>query len=167
MEYHKAFAREDGKVQIRCPVCMAVKEIPNSRLPSKHRFPVRCRCGTIFKIQIESRKSFRKDVDLDCRVILPEQNHRWGNTLNESHETKITPINCRITNIPLGGIRLKIDGQIRLHEDDQIIAKFNLDNSASTELVKQAIVKKIHGNDVSCKFLEHEHNDKNLRFYFL
>jgi hypothetical protein len=167
MEYYKFFVREDGTVNMRCPVCTVDKVVPYDKLPRQHRLTVKCQCGSVFKAQIELRKSFRKDVNFNGLIQLLKQGNRPGQILNESHDIKSKPINCRITNISLGGIGLTVNENVKLHENDLILAKFNLDNSATTRIEKQAVVRRVKDNSVGCEFIKTDDNDKALKFYFL
>lgn len=164
---HKVFIREDGTVHIRCPKCMNVKVVPYDKIPRRHRLKVKCKCGTVFNVHIELRKSFRKDVNFEGIFLFIDQDLRWGKMLSESIETKIKPINCRVINISLGGVCLSVKENVEINENDRILIKFELDNSASTRIEKTAIVKKIKDSTISCEFDESAHNDKDLRFYFL
>lgn len=137
MVYSKAFPLKDGTVYMRCPVCKVVKNIPHDKLPLNRKFSVKCNCGTVFKVQIESRKTYRKDIDFDCIIQLMEQDNYRGKDQSESHETKIKPLKCRIINLSLGGLGLKVVENIRLNKDDRILVKFNFDNPASTRIEKK------------------------------
>lgn len=164
---HKVLLREDRTVHIRCPLCMSVRDVPYDKLPHRHKLTVKCKCGYAFNVKIELRKSYRKDVNFEGTFLFMYQDLRWGKMLSESIETKIKPINCRITNISLGGVCITVKKNIVINENDRILIRFNLDNSASTKVEKTAIVKKIKEGTISCEFDEPTHNDKDLKFYFL
>ncbi len=167
MEFQKVFTRDDGTVLIRCPDCMTEKIISSQRIPGKNRVKVKCTCGTVFGIQCEFRKKYRKQVNIAGLLLKFSQDPRWGKTLSESHETNIKPINCQICDISFGGIGLKVFDKINIQEKDTILVKFNLDNTASTRMEKKAIVRVKRGNYLGCEFSDTDKNDRALGFYFL
>jgi len=167
MEFQKVFLRDDGTISIRCPACMTEKNIPSQKIPGKHKFKVKCSCDSIFGVQYESRKKYRKQVTLDGTLFKPEKNLRWGKTLSESQETKINPINCQICNISLWGIGLNILDKVKMEEGDLLLVRFTLDNSASTEIEKKIIVRVVKDTYIGCEFFDSDKNDKTLGFYFL
>ena len=167
MEYQKAYIKDKGPVPIRCPACMTEKELPYQKIAGKHKFKVKCTCGSVFGIQCEYRGKYRKEVNLDGIVLMPSQNLKWGKTLSESQETKIKPINCRIFNISLGGIGLRLQSKLEIEEGDLMLVRFTLDNSASTEMEKKVIVRAVKDTYIGCEFFEADKNDTTLAFYFL
>ena len=167
MEFQKLFLRNEGMTAIRCPACMFEKDISPKKISGKYKFKVKCTCGSIFGVQCESREKYRKQVSLNGIILKPGQNLKWGKTLSESQETRIKPINCQICNISLGGLGLKIHDMIKIEEGDFILVRFNLDNSASTEIEKKVIVRAVKDSYIGCKFMDTDKNDTTLRFYLL
>ncbi|MFC1531906.1 PilZ domain-containing protein [Thermodesulfobacteriota bacterium] len=167
MEFQKVYFRDEGMISIRCPACMIEKDIPSQKISGKHKFKVKCTCGSTFGVQCESRKKYRKQVNLDATLFKPEQNLRWGKTLSESQETNIKPANCQVCNISFGGIGLKILEKIEIEEGDLILVRFTLDNSASTEMEKKVIVRVVKDTYVGCEFFDSDKNDTTLGFYLL
>ena len=167
MEFQKVYLRDKEEITVRCPACMMEKTIPSEKISGKHKFKVKCTCGSIFGVQRESRKKYRKQVDLHGILLKPDQKLRWGRTLSESQETRIKPINCRVCNISLGGIGVKLQEKVEIEEGDLMLARFTLDNSASTELEKKVIVRVVKDNYIGCEFFDTDKNDTTLGFYFL
>ena len=167
MEFQRVFLRDDGTIRISCPDCKIPRAIITRKVFGKHRFKVKCTCGLVFGVQCEFRGKFRKDVDLYGIILTPGQDIRWGKTLNESQETHIAPINCRVRNISLGGVGLKIFSMVDIAVGDPIMIKFTLDNSTFSEIEKKAIVRGIKDTFIGCEFLDAEKNDPQLGFYLL
>ena len=170
MEFQKVYPGDEGSIIVRCPVCMAERDIPPLKIPKRHRFKVRCACDFIFGVQYELRKKYRKQVSFGGILLKPDQNLKWGKTLSESQETRIKKTNCRICNLSMGGLGLEI---LDKHEIDEIkegdilLVKFVLDNSASTNMEKKVIVRVVNGAYIGCEFFDTDKNDTVLKFYFL
>lgn len=169
MEYQKVFLREDYTIKIRCPYCMREKIVPFEKLPGKLKLKVRCKCTRKFGVQIEMRKKYRKEVDLTGIFLKTHYDHddKWRRTLSESQLSGIKPMNCKVSNLSLQGIGLIIPENVKIAEDDHLIIKFTLDNSASTQVEKEAIVKSVIDNRVGCQFIDDGNIDPDLGFYFL
>ncbi|MBW1763234.1 MAG: PilZ domain-containing protein [Deltaproteobacteria bacterium] len=167
MEFQKAFIRDDGTIRVNCPDCKAQRSIITQKVFGKHQFKVKCTCGSVFGIQCEFREKFRKDVDLNGVILKPSENLRWGKTLNESQQTQIDPINCKVRNISIGGVGLKTFSMVDIAVGDPIMVKFTLDNTASSEIEKKAIVRGIRETFIGCEFLDADKNDPKLGFYLL
>jgi len=167
MEFQKVFLRDEGTIRVSCPDCKTKRSIITRKIFGKHRFKVKCACGAVFGVQCEFRGKFRKKVDLDGIILTPGQDTRWGRTLSESQETRIAPINCMVRNISLGGVGLKTFSMVDIAVGDPIMIKFNLDNSASSEIEKKGIVRGIKDTFIGCEFLDAEKNDPQLGFYLL
>ena len=170
MEYQKVFPRDDDSIVVRCPSCMSERKISSNKIPNSYRFNIRCTCNSVFGVQFESRKKYRKDVNLHGVFLKPDQDAKWGKTLNESLETRIKKTNCMITNISMGGIGIKILDNLEavdVKKGDVLLVKFNLDNSANTEMEKMVKIKVIKNGYLGCQFTEEQKNDTVLKFYFL
>lgn len=171
MDFQKVFRREDQSILIKCPFCMEERNIDPEKVPQKYRFKVKCKCGSVYGIQLEGRTKFRKEVNLEGVILRPEQSDKWGKMLHESMETKIKKITCQITDISMGGIGIKVldstevIGEIK--EGDGLIVKFTLDNSAETEMDTMVKVKTVRGDYLGCEFSEADKKDTKLKFYFL
>jgi len=146
---------------------MHEKVVPFQNLSGKHRIKLRCKCKSVFGVQVEMRKKFRKEVHLDGRFINHYQDKRWGKTLSESQLTNIKPINCKVINLSLKGIAFLIPENVKVEERDHITITFILDNSASTQVEKETIVKSVIGTRVGCEFIDSDRGDSTLGFYFL
>ena len=72
-----------------------------------------------------------------------------------------------MTNLLLKGIPLLIPENVKLEEGDHITITFILDNSASTQVEKETIVKSVIGTRIGCEFIDSDSGDSTLGFYFL
>jgi hypothetical protein len=169
MDYQKVFLGEDYTVRIRCPYCMHERILPFEKLPRKLKFKVRCKCTGKFGVQIEMRKKYRKEVDLTGIFLKTHYDHddKWRRTLSESQLSGIKPMNCKVRDLSLRGIGLEIPENVKIEQEDHLVIKFTLDNSASTQVEKEAIVKSVIDNRIGCEFKDDGNIDPDLGFYFL
>ena len=56
---------------------------------------------------------------------------------------------------------------INLNENDLIILRFTLDNSASSQIEKKAIVRSVKKNYAGCEFFGVDDYDRTIKFYLL
>ena len=64
----------------------------------------------------------------------------------------------------------RVSGRIsslKVEEGDHVTIKFTLDNSAATQVEKDAIVKSVINTRIGCEFLDSDRGDATLGFYFL
>ena len=169
MEYQKVFLGQNYTIKIRCPYCLNEVVLPFEKIPKKLKFKVRCKCTKKFGVQVEMRKKFRKEVDLSGIFLKTyrDTEDKWRKTLSESQLSGIKPMNCKVMNLSLRGIGLVIPENVKIEEEDHLVIKFTLDNSASTQIEKEAIVKSVIDNRIGCEFIDDGNIDPHLGFYFL
>jgi hypothetical protein len=167
MNAQKVFINDDGNTVIRCPKCGLEREIPVQKLAGKHSLKVKCRCSALFSIEVELRKRYRKDTNLDGFLQKLYLTDVSGRMLYESETTNIKVLNCKIVNISKAGLGVTIMGPHTIEKGDHIKAKFTLDNSARTEIEKKALVKWVKDSELGCEFLDEDKEDKTIAFYLL
>jgi hypothetical protein len=167
MDYKKVFIEDDGKVRITCPECNHAQIVPAKKLQNKHRLKVKCRCTSVFGIQVEFRKKFRKESNLDGFFHKIYLGDLQGETLNESETTHIKAVNCRILDISKEGLGLGLLGEHRIETGDTLKVTFTLDNSADSKIEKKVVVRWVQNNRAGCEFLYTEKEDKMISFYLL
>lgn len=164
----KKFVGKDAAVKLSCPECHDVKNVPVSALKNRFDFKAKCPCGTIFRVQLEFRKRFRKQTEFPgyYEKVTPET--LWGNTRWEtiSHDAAI--INCRVGNLSSHGLGLHIaDADHPIVKDDLLKVVFILDNSAGTVIEKKSVVRSVAGDYIGCEFTDEEKDDTKIGFYLL
>lgn len=167
MEFQKVFLRKDVTAVIQCSNCRKTKVVSAIKLIGKHRFKVKCSCGSVFGVELDFRQTYRKKADLDGYVVKLFSGKRQPQLLYESKTTDSNPLNCKIINISRNGISLTTVDKHGIGIGDDIKVKFTLDNSASTEIEKKAHVKWVKDNYIGCEFFETYKHDVTLAFYFL
>jgi hypothetical protein len=65
MKTHKVFVRSDDNAVITCCNCCRQKILPVSSYKGrKSRVKIKCGCNTVFTVDLEFRKKFRKKTNL-------------------------------------------------------------------------------------------------------
>jgi c-di-GMP-binding flagellar brake protein YcgR len=102
--------------------------------------------------QREKRRNLRKETNLEGNY--------WKHA---SYGIYGKPEKTTVVNLSTGGCCIRVSDGHDLHRNDSITLIFKLDNPEQTKIQKEAVVCRIDGNDVSCKF-SFEH-DKDIWFY--
>jgi hypothetical protein len=139
---------------LKCPSCEKVKQSKVDKFKgARHVLKVRCSCGIYFLVNLEFRKTYRKETNLTGKyTLLPE----------EIHQGRIV-----ITNISKGGVGLQIPGVHKLKEGDNLQVQFVLDDVHSSEIDKKVVVRLVEGEHVGCEFAEASSHDKAIGFYLM
>lgn len=151
-EYKKTFVREGGEATIVCPKCFKSRDAkvthPTNKKPN---FKVKCTCTHTFKIQLEFRKSYRKDTLLVGHYTLESPARAGGTT--------------EIINLSETGLCFKVRGVHNIKEGNHGLVEFTLDNRKRTEMTKHFIVRNVSANNIGCEFLDQQAFERELGFY--
>lgn len=148
----KVFIKADNIVRINCPACSFSKHITLDQFKTRHhQLKIRCKCGHIFKIELEFRKHPRRATELDgiYKILGPEKNG-WQ---------------ASIVNLSEGGACLELRGRHSVRVGDRGALTFTLDNTKNTVITKEAIVKSVDGNRIGCQFIQDRAYSKELGYY--
>lgn len=166
MAKHKLFVGPDNKVTVRCPDCFNSKIVSlKSLFPRKHMVKVRCQCGTAFSIDLEFRKTSRKNTDLQGFYQVPTAENEWGRLPDLSLQTHLRRVNCTIRNISMNGLGFTTLSNSSIKVGDALTVKFILDATADIKIEKNIIVRSVQDNYVGCEFVEAERPDATLGFH--
>jgi hypothetical protein len=147
----KFFVNDADQVMIVCPKCGFTKTIDTTNYKkTQKRLKAKCKCGEVFKFVLEFRKHYRKDVRLPGEYTV-RQSHEKGEII--------------IRNLSLTGIRFSCLRPPRISADDILDLKFNLDNTARTEIRRSAKVKWVDDREIGAQYIEPKLFEKDLTFY--
>lgn len=164
----KKFVGKDAAVKLSCPECHGIKTVPVAALKNKFDFKAKCPCGTIFRVQLEFRKRFRKQTEFEGYYEKVTPATQWGNTCWETISHDAANINCRVGNLSSHGLGLIVaDPSHPIVKDDILKVLFILDNSAQTVIEKKAEVRSVTGAYIGCEFTDDEKDDTKIGFYLL
>ncbi len=151
---YKAFVKADDEAMIVCPECDSAKAISVSQFRHRlHLIKVKCRCGHLYKVQLEFRRHFRKDTDLEGTYELKPPAVGGGK--------------IRIKNLSLDGACFEVRGIHDLKIGQQGSLVFALDNRQETVLFKTVIIRTVMENRIGCEFVQDRAFEKELGFYLL
>ena len=154
MKIMKVFVNQDDKALLLCPHCgtrrkVNVEKFKNRKEPLK----VRCRCQSAFNVQLESRRSSRKETySQGYYRKLPEDNE-WGKIL--------------IRNVSRLGIGFVTLTTHNVKSGDQIRITLTSDNVNQGDIDKDATVKFVKDKYLGCEFTEPLHLEEALPFHLM
>jgi len=154
MEPQKAFVREDGTTVLKCPHCRHARTVSVAKLKEKKKIlKIKCSCQKSYSVSLEQRKIYRKNTELNGRFVnLSLDNDRGSMVVND---------------ISMGGLGFTVTGRNRVETDHDLEVTFTLDDSHSSVISKQVIVRIVRKNFVGCEFRHAHEYDKALGFYLM
>jgi hypothetical protein len=154
----KAFIDGEGKAVIKCPECHEVRRVDvtgYAKLERFVRFNVKCPCSHTYKVVLERREYFRRQVQLTGMCLI--QNGAQG-------------VDVYIRDLSRKGLRIELmkDAEITLGE--KVMVEFRLDDEKRTLIRKDAVVRSMRGFHIGLEFFSidpHNVYDKALGFYLM
>jgi len=147
----KFYVNDTNKTTIVCPKCGYAKVIDTSNFKAtQKRLKANCKCGEVFKFTLEFRKHYRKDVRLPGEYSIPRSREKGEIVVH---------------NLSLSGVQFTCFRQHQILPDDTLELKFNLDNSARTEIRRSAKVMWVRERDVGVQFIGQKSSERDLSFY--
>ena len=102
------------KINIRCLACRRVQSVMAADLKFKqHVIKVSCPCSHSFVVNLEYRKSYRKQFNI-------------AGSYRKIHESIEKEKSCTVINISTGGIGLTITNDNTIQIDDELIVYFRI-----------------------------------------
>jgi hypothetical protein len=148
-----AHIRDNGMATLICPACGSIRQIAADKFRHRsHTITVRCICQQVFKILLDFRRHYRKNVSLTGSYEITRPGGVGGGLM-------------QIHNISRGGLGFTISGQHRIAKDQELRIEFQLNDKKKTVLKKQVVVKAVQQNTVGCQFKCGDEMDKALGFF--
>ena len=111
-----------------------------------------CVCGYDSEVNIEFRKFFRKDTELEGIYYRTTPEGHWGKMI--------------VRNLSVLGCRFEMIRKDPLAAGEEIKMQFTLDNPRKSIIKKKAIISEVVGSSVGCRFSEPPgYIDSELGFY--
>lgn len=159
----KVYANENDEAVIICNHCNKKKKVNVSSLKESRRyFSVTCPCGYSFKVSIERRKYYRKDV------------HLWGeyskcvNLKGSYNYIKAAQQNfdIMVKDLSMTGLRFQCPDGLNLAVGDVIQVRFHLDNAPRSVIAREAVIRWANNVSAAGEFCD-KVDDQALAFYLL
>jgi len=161
----KLFVNESNIIKLRCPNCLEKKQIPASVLKNKYKFRGKCKCQSVIEVELEYRKSFRKETNVDGYYSYNLEELQNVKVYDDVVAIKLNSMNCKIINISTYGLRLKSFPPHNIKNDDIIYIIFQL--SAGTIIEKKVVVRNVQDDYIGCEFIDVQEEDKEVGYYLL
>lgn len=148
----KSYVDDEGSAVIICPDCFRKRTVPVDKFRGKQStVKVRCSCSHLFHVNLEFRRHYRKNTNLDSKYQIKPPANSGGI--------------CEINNLSLSGLSFTVRGIHDIQIGQLGTIEFTLDNRKQTELFKHVIVRNVIGNKIGCEFLDQQAFERELGFY--
>lgn len=148
----KSFVKAGDEATITCPQCNSAKVISVRQFRQRlHRLIVKCRCGYPFKVQLEFRRHYRKETEIQGSY--------------NSVPPAISGGKAKVINLSLSGACFELRGMHDLKIGHKGVLIFTLDNRKETVLTKNVLIRTVNGTRIGVEFVEDCAYDKELGFY--
>lgn len=145
--------KPDNTAAITCPTCNKMINMRASSLQQGGRrsFRAKCSCKSVFRVQLDSRKYYRKSVNLQGNYMII-MGGQGGGTMS-------------IDNISMGGVGFTVSGAHQLKTGQSLKLDFELNDKHRTTISKKVKVKSVNENAIGCEYARGETVNKALGFF--
>jgi len=161
LERQPVFSRDDGLVLVTCSRCGSRESLPIAQLDKLgNAIGVTCPCRNQFVAVLEKRRSVRKQVQLEGYFSV-------SGDLNPTADEGSIWGPMMVIDISKFGLRFSSEKAHLIHPGDQLMVRFNLDNTNQALIHKPVKVISVSGFEVGCQFQGEDSYDITLGFYFM
>ena len=142
----KIFLTKSGKAEIVCPECGKIKMVGFQKfvnMDKEIKLKVTCKCSHVFPVILERRKYIRKQVEFQGGLINGNKNY-----------------SINVIDISRMGLKIRTEEVLDLNLDDKVVVEFILDDTGSSKVSKDVIIRKIDKEYIGAEFLSQSHYDK-------
>jgi c-di-GMP-binding flagellar brake protein YcgR len=155
----KVFVTENNMAVFECPQCNKAKRVDVSRYKDMRqvvRIKVKCPCGHIFKVVLERRRHYRKDVNFPGTYthVLPDYREDKGG--------------ITVKDLSSSGVKIKLNVKKDFKIGDILSVEFNLNDKQRSSIKKEAVIRKISNPYLGLEFNSvdsSDPSDKAIGFY--
>lgn len=148
----KAFVNEEGQATLVCPHCSSVKNVSVGQFRERqHKLKVRCSCSTVFTVNLDFRRCFRKPTKLEGIYDMIPPAVGGGKVL--------------VANLSIDGACFEVAGLHKLSIGQKGHINFTLDDRKMTRLKREFVIRMVSGNAIGCEFKKTLAFEKELGFY--
>ena len=147
----KVYVDDTNQATIICPKCGLKKNADVTNFKNTHKsLKAKCRCGEVFRVDLEFRKYYRKKVRLHGEYFVQGKDEK-GEII--------------IEDISANGIRFASLKPHYIFRNDTVELKFTLDNSMRTEIQKIIKIIWIIDRNVGAQYIDPKSLEKDLGLY--
>jgi hypothetical protein len=145
------YVNVENQADITCPKCKNTRTIDVTRYKGLHKpLKIKCVCGWIFQAVIETRKFYRKYVNLQGY---------YAKVGNQNYGTMV------VENLSMSGIGFRIKIKHYIKAGDRLTVRVVLDDKRKTEIVKDIVVRQVEDSFIGGEFCHMEAFYKELGWY--
>jgi hypothetical protein len=149
----KVFVNQDNCLTFTCPTCSKPASIKVDNLKQKvSPLKVRCACKTIFSLDIDYRRYFRKQTN-------------FSGTYRSIQPHSIREDDILIVNISMEGIGFRVFTGQNIKVGHKLELKFHLDDKKKTPLRKEVDVVNVDNDFIGCRFAGNQTFEQALGYY--
>lgn len=146
----RMYVDQTNQIKIVCPKCGLEKNINVFKFKNTHkRLKANCKCGEVFRLALNFRKHFRKDVMLSGEYFIRGKDVRDD---------------IFIKDVSMTGINFVTYKEHDFSIDDTVELKLALDDEAEPEIRASVKIKWFNGRDVGAQFDKPKLLEKDLGF---
>jgi hypothetical protein len=135
----------------KCRCIEFEKNVDVSNFKDTHkRLKAKCRCGEVFRVELEFRRYYRKKVRLPGEYFVQEKEEK-GEIL--------------IEDISMTGIRFSTLKPFNISRNDSVELKFTLDNQKKTEIHTLVKIIWIADRNIGAQYIDLNRFKQDLVFY--
>jgi len=154
MAPQKVFVRADNSTVVKCPFCSHARTVSVEKFKDKKKIiKIKCSCRKSYLVSLELRKMYRKSTNLKGSFINCSLNNEIGMMI--------------VKDVSMGGIGFEVVGGNRIEKEHELEVTFTLDDTHSSVIKKQVVVRIVNNNYVGCEFTHAHEYSKALGFYLL
>ena len=152
LEPLKTFVKEDGTTVLKCPHCRYARTVSVIKFIGKQKvINVKCSCMKSYSVKLIQRKMYRKSTNLKGNYTNLSLNNELGMMI--------------VKDVSMGGIGFEVIGGNRIKKEHELMVTFTLDDTHSSVIKKQVVVRNVRDKFVGCEFLHANEYSKALGFY--
>lgn len=149
----EVYVNQDNCINFTCPACSKPASIKVESLKKKIRpLKVRCACKTIFSLDIDYRRFYRKQTNI-------------SGTYRSIQPHSIREEDILIVNLSREGIGFRVFTGHKIKAGNKLELKFHLDDKKNTSLKKDVDVLSVDSDFIGCRFADNEIFDQALGYY--
>ena len=164
MSKAEIFVNQEDMALLNCPHCGRMKHVSVAKFKNKkHSLQVKCACGQTFAADLNFRKRYRKQTNLDgyfCKV---------SGQARPADADKL-PRNCKIVNLSLGGMGLRHETGQKIAAGEELFVDFVLDDRKQSHMERKIIVRHVGEQGyIGAEFSDTDQHvyEKTLGFYLM
>lgn len=157
----KIYTDANNKGTILCEQCGRTRILDVTNLKQSNKpLKVRCKCGYVFAIMIETRKYYRKKTELLGHYAL----------LSSQNPVTFPEDDIIVEDVSRTGIGIRTKRKHSLKCGDVIVVMFTLDDKKQSQIRKRAIVRNTKEYFIGAEFIDvddYSEDNRTLGFYLM